>query len=82
MNTLAQLPDLSNKLQAMRIMQDVEMKLAGNENLFALSVKQAIKENKPYVDIIKMIRESAEDNVTMVVGQIGLYLTKEIANFK
>lgn len=79
--TLHDLPDLGRNMQAMRIIKDVEMKLAGKENLFALTIKQAIKDNKPYVEIIKTIRESAEDNVTMVVGQIGLYLTKEIANF-
>lgn len=79
---LADLPDIGSKMQAMRIMKDVEIALAGKENLFAVAVKKAIIDNKPYVEIIKMIRESAEDNGAMVAGQIGMYLTKEIVKFK
>lgn len=70
-----------NALQAMRILHDVEMKLAGNENVIALSIKSALK-TKPYISIIHFIKDMATDNRPSIEFIIGAKLTDEILNFK
>jgi hypothetical protein len=68
-------------LQAMRIMQDVELKLAGNENIVAISIKGAINNGTPYVDILTTIQEMAIDNYNAIADMIGIKLTDEILNY-
>jgi hypothetical protein len=71
-----------NSLQAMRIMQDVEMKLAGKTNNLANGFRYMIKQNTPYVECIKTIADCATDNYNMVADMIGCKLTDEILKFK
>jgi hypothetical protein len=71
----------SGALQAMRIMQDVEMKLAGSENMVAICIKGAINKGTPYVDIITTIQEMATDNYNAIADLIGIKLTDEILNY-
>jgi hypothetical protein len=71
----------SGYLQAMRIMQDVELKLAGNENMIAICIKSAINNGTPYVDIITTIQEMATDNYNAIADLIGIKLTDEILNY-
>jgi short subunit dehydrogenase-like uncharacterized protein len=68
-------------LQAMRIMQDVEMKLVGSENMVAICIKGAIKNGTHYVDIITTIQEMATDNYNAIADLIGIKLTDEILNY-
>jgi hypothetical protein len=76
-HTLPPLP--FNPLQAMRIMDEVKMKLAGKENLLATSIKNS---KLPDVATIKTIQSAATDNYNMVADQIGCKLTDEILKFK
>lgn len=71
----------SGALQAMRIMQDVELKLAGNENMIAICIKSAINKGTPYVDIITTIQEMTTDNYNAIADLIGIKLTDEILNY-
>lgn len=68
-------------LQAMRIMQDVELKLAGNENMVALCIKGAINNGTPYVDIITTMQGMAIDNYNAIADMIGIKLTDDILNY-
>lgn len=68
-----------NALQAMRIMQDVQMKLAGNENVIALGVKNS---KLPYVKQIGELKMMIEDNPDAMEFMIGVRLCNEIINFK
>lgn len=68
-------------LQAMRIMHDVELKLAGHENMVAICIKNAINDGTPYINIITTIQEMAIDNYNAIADLIGIKLTDEILNF-
>ena len=68
-------------LQCMRIIQDVELKLAGNDNMIAYSIKNAIRTGTPYANILTTIQEQAQDNYNAIADMIGIKLTDEILNF-
>lgn len=68
-----------NALQAMRIIQDVEMKLAGNETVLALGIKHS---KAPYITKINEMKEMIEDNRPAMEFMIGLVLVDEIIKFK
>ena len=68
-------------LKAMRIMQDVEIKIAGNNSMIAICIYLAIVKNTPYIDIINTIKDMATDNYNAIADLIGIKLTDEILNY-
>lgn len=65
-------------LQTMKLLIDVEFKLAGNESFAAVAIKQAIRQQKPAKVIINTVRDMAQDNKTAVADMIGISLTNKI----
>jgi hypothetical protein len=71
----------SKELPAMGIIQEVSEKLAGNENLIAISIKLAIQKNVSAFNIIETIKSQATDNYNCIAFMLGNKLTTEILNF-
>ena len=65
-------------LQLMRLVHEVEMKLAGQESIWCLAVKGAIRGNKPARQIINTIKDMATDNYNAVADVLGKSLTDKI----
>lgn len=65
-------------LQHMRLIIDVEFKLAGHEEIWCLAVKQAIRSNVPAVKVLQTIKDMATDNYNAVADVLGISLTNKI----
>ena len=65
-------------LQHMRLIIDVEFKIGGNESIWCLAVKQAIRSGKPASDILNTIKDMATDNYNAVADVLGVSLTDKI----
>lgn len=76
------LSDLPKLLPAMKLGMDIEDKLKEKQSEFALAIKEAIKNNVPYLKIVKEIKSIALENKELVEDNIGLRLTNEILNFQ
>ncbi|MBK7377226.1 MAG: hypothetical protein IPJ02_17270, partial [Chitinophagaceae bacterium] len=46
-------------MQHMRLIIDVEFKIAGNESIWCLAVKQAIRSGKPASQVLSSIKDMA-----------------------
>lgn len=68
-----------NALSAMRIITDVEFKLAGNETVLALGIKHSKLSCVGKIGELKMM---IEDNYNAMADMIGVSLVEEIKNFK
>lgn len=83
MNALKQLPALGSVqgsfdcLQLMRLVHEVELKLAGQEAIWCLAVKQAIK-NKPARMVVDTVKDMATDNYNAVADVLGKKLADKI----
>ena len=64
-------------LQIMRLVQDIEFKIAGNETVIALGIKANIKQ-LPAKQIVKELKEMATDNYIAIVDLLGFNLTNKI----
>lgn len=67
-----------NCLQLMDIVSRVEFKIAGNESIWCLAVKQAIRNGRPAQQIINTIKDMATDNYNAVADVLGVVLTDKI----
>ena len=65
-------------LQLMRLVHEVEMKLMWQESIWCISVKGAIRSNKPARQIINTIKDMATDNYNAVAEVLGILLTDKI----
>lgn len=83
MNALKQLPALGSVqgsfdcLQLMRLVHGIEIKLAGQEAIWCLAVKQAIK-TKPARLVVDTVKGMATDNYNAVADVLGKKLTNQI----
>lgn len=76
-------PVCFNVLQAMKLMLDIESRLAGNESVIAYSIKLAVKMGRPAVKIIEDIQEMIAQNYNCMADVFGsTRFTDEIKNFK
>jgi len=65
-------------LQLMRLVHEVEMKIAGNESIWCLAVKNAIRSGKPARMIVGTVKDMATDNYGAVADVLGVTLTDKI----
>ncbi len=65
-------------LQHMRLIIDVEFKIAGNESIWCLAVKQAIRSGKPASQVLSSIKDMATDNYNAIADVLGVSLTDKI----
>ena len=65
-------------LQLMRLVHEVEMNLVGQESIWCLAVKGAIRGNKPARQIVNTIKDMATDNYNAVADVLGVLLTDKI----
>ena len=65
-------------LQHMRLIIDIEFKLAGEEAIWCLAIKQAIRSGKPASEILSSIKDMATDNYNAVADVGGVSLTDKI----
>lgn len=72
------LPSQFNYLQTMRLLIDVEFKLAGNESFAAVAIKQAIRDGKPAKVVLSTIKDMAQDNYNGVCDMVGVKITDKI----
>lgn len=80
--TIADLPNIGATFQAMKIMLDVQNKVAGkDDNFIAFTINTALKNNRPYKSIIHTIAGMAGDNYNAIAGLIGSRLTDECLGF-
>lgn len=76
------LPTKFPALQAMDILIKIEMALAGNENnVIAIGLKAAIKDNLPAAKIITEVKEMIEDNPDAIADILGNELMTKIKFF-
>jgi len=61
-----------------RILNDVSVKIAGNNSVITLSIQLAVKSGRPAVEICKTIAEMANDNYNAIADLIGVKLTDEL----
>ena len=80
MSTICRLPDLAKTFKMMKIIDQLPTK-ADHNTLFGASIINACLTKQQPAEIIKMIRQSAEDNYSLVAAVIGEDLTNEIINF-
>lgn len=77
--------DLGNALQAMQLINEIQVKMnrmiGTKDTLISIAIKQAIVDKVPYIVIIENIRDMAVDNENIISDTIGLKLTKEILSF-
>lgn len=73
--------DFGKMLPAMKLIQDIEAKITGDENGFAIGIRKSIKANVPYLKIIAEIKTMIEDNEDMVSGWIGYKLMDRVKKF-
>ena len=64
----------------MRIMDEVRVKVAGNSDQFSKSITQAVHENVPAIEIVRMLAEQADCNYRAIADLIGTKLTNECLN--
>lgn len=64
-------------LQIMRLVEDIEFKLAGRESIWCIAVKQAIK-TKPARLVLQTVKDMATDNYNAVADVLGVKLTDKI----
>lgn len=67
-------------LQAMRLVQDMQMALAGNESAAAFSIKNAIGK-VPDKLIIETVQDMAADNYNAMANMLGAELTGRVMSF-
>lgn len=67
-------------LPALNLISQVELKLAGQSSILAISIKMAIHKQKPAIAILTMIRDQATDNYNAMADLLGCKLTTEILN--
>lgn len=65
-------------MQHMRLIIDIEFKLAGEEAIWCIAVKQAIRSGKPASEILSSIKDMATDNYNAVADVLGVSLTNKI----
>lgn len=67
-------------LQLMRLVHDIEFKLAGHEAIWCLAVKNAIRSGKPARMIVDTVKDMATDNYGAVADVLGVKLTDMVLN--
>lgn len=65
-------------LETLGIITAIEFALAGNEGYYSLSVKGAIHRQTPANEIIKMVKDTIEDNQTLMDDLLGVKLVARI----
>lgn len=65
-------------LQLMRLVHDIDAKMAGHEAIWCIAVKQAIRSGKPARLIIDSVKDMATDNYNAVADVLGCKLTNQI----
>ena len=65
-------------LQLMRAVDEVSFKIAGNESIWCLAVKGAIRRKEPARHIITIVQQMATDNYNAIADVLGVKLTDKI----
>lgn len=65
-------------LQLMRLVHDIEFKLAGQQGAVWCYVKKAITDKYPAKKIVVMVQDMAIDNYNAVADVLGVVLTDRI----
>lgn len=70
-----------NYIQAMKLVLDMEAKLAGNQSMIAYAFQLAIKRQRAAFDIILEAKEMIEQNYSCMADIFGNQLTDRIKFF-
>ena len=78
MINIATSPGLNTGFADLLILLSLSVRLSGNNDIFSISIKQAIRDNKPAKLIIQTVKDAIEDNRYLVEPLLGIYLTNKI----
>lgn len=68
-------------LQDMKLLIDMETKLAGEESVIALSIKGAIQRGRPVKEIITTCKEMIQDNEIVMWDILGKDILERIKRY-
>lgn len=68
-------------LQAMKLVLDMDAKLAGNESMIAYAIKLSILKTPP-MNTISQVKDMIHDNPSAMAGLLGNSLVYTIQTFK
>ncbi len=71
-----------NDLQAMKLLQDIEQKIAGNNDPISHGVRTWMGQRKSATYIIAQLKGMAIDNPDLMGDVVGMKLVNRIINFK
>lgn len=70
--------NLSNSFADLVILMRLSVRLWDHNDLFSISIKQAIRENKPTSLIINTVKDAIIDNRGLIEPKLGKSLTDKI----
>lgn len=71
-------PSLDNSTKQLQLLIGICTRLNGRNDLFSLSIRQAIRDNRPTRLILETVKSAIEDNRIMIESILGHQLTEKI----